>query len=188
MNPFVAGEADAYAKRNAGHSVVEPWFLGLLQTISFRSVLDMGGGDGQRVDAIRHGIAGVTRLTSVDAKSGESFDSDDLQMIYGQDVEQYVGPDVDLTMFCYCLHWLPHPYEMLDRAMQASRHVLINDFYPSHPIDVPYAHRPGIVTQKRRYGLHLAEAGWKLHAAVKYRYKGEPDGEWCRAEIWSKPC
>ena len=187
MNQFVAGEADAYAKRNAGKFCIEPWFLGLLQTITFRSVADLGGGDGERIDAIRHGIPGIKRAVSVDAKSGASWDGGDMALLYNQNVEGWNGEDIDLVILSYVLHWLPNAYRTLEQNMTWAKWICINEFYPSHPIDVPYAHRPGIVTQKRRYGLHLAEAGWKLHAAVKYRYHNEPDGEWCACQIWSKP-
>lgn len=187
MNPFLDGEADAYAKRNAGLHAIEPWFLALLETIKFKTVVDMGGGDGWRSYRIVMHIPEVVHAVSVDAASGSSWDTGRIAKVANQDVETYDIPECDLCMFNYVLHWLPRADEVLDRAMRVAKHILINDFYPSAPLDVPYAHREGIVTRKRRYGERIAAAGWKLHAAVSYHYHQDIDAEWCRCEIWSKP-
>jgi len=187
MNAFINGEADAYAKRNAGHNPVEPWFIGLLKTVEFTSAVDMGGKDGERAGAILYDIPDVSWMISVDAKTGESLVTPGLEMIYGQDAETYEIPKCDLVMFSYILHWLPEAHKVLARAMKASKYILINDFFPEAPIDNPYAHCEGVVTRKRRYGMHCAEAGWVRHIAVKYRYHNEPDGEPCQCEIWRKP-
>ena len=187
MNAFINGEADAYAKRNAGHNPVEPWFTGLLETIDFRTLIDMGGGDGARASEVLYRLPGVSWTISVDARAGESYVGDGLQMVYGQDVETYDIPICDLVMFNYVLHWLPSAEQVLERAMKVSKYILINDFAPPYAIDVPYAHCEGVVTRKRRYGMYCAEAGWVRHIAVKYRYHNEPDGETCCAEIWRKP-
>ena len=187
MNAFVNGEADAYAKRNAGRFCIEPWFLGMLQTIQFRSVIDMGGGDGERVDAIRHGIPGIRRAVSVDAKHGQSFDAGELAMVYDCNVEGYNGENVDLIIFSYVLHWMPNAERTLLQRMSDAQYILINDFYPPYAIDNPYAHCEGVITRKRRYGLICAEAGWIRHIAMEYRYHNEADGEACCCEIWRKP-
>lgn len=184
MNAFINGEADAYAKRNAGHSSVEPWFVGMVLAADPRSIVDLGCGDAERLLHLR---SHCIDCLGVDARSGANIHRPGLHLIYGQDVETYEIPACDMVSFNYVLHWLEKADEVIERAMKASKHLLIHDFFPAVPIDVAYAHAPGIVTRKRQYGTRCKAAGWELHSVMRYHYHNNPAAEWCSAEIWRKP-
>jgi len=186
MNAFIDGEADAYAKRNARGPEIEPWFKGLLQTIDFHSVVDLGCGVAEHRLVVAHSVSGC-RTLGVEAASGEDHVTPRQTMLFGRDIETFDIPECDLVMFSYILHWLPEAHEVLQRAMKVSKYILINDFFPDDPIDNPYAHCEGVVTRKRRYGMYCADAGWVRHIAVSYRYHNNPDDEPCQCEIWRKP-
>lgn len=185
MNPFITGEADAYAKRNRNKETIEPWFIGLLQTIQFKSVVDLGCGDGSRTVAASP--LGSIKTIGVEAASGNTDMDPYHTWIYGQDIETYDIPTCDLVMFSYILHWLPRANEVIERAMQKAKYILVNDFYPPYAIDTPYVHCEGVMTRKRRYGTICAEAGWVRHIDVRYPYKHEIGGESCACQIWRKP-
>lgn len=191
---FIQSEADAYYERNVGaydtyninHDIVAKAIKWSARTPP-RSIADLGCASGERLSAL------VDRYMCI----GSGIDASSKAIQKAKDREQWkvgsvswhamdwtrpVFADFDVVITSYVWHWVGR--EVLMRAMWATDSavangglLVINDFYPDAPLDVPYKHAPGITTYKRRYpDMFLATGLYEKVIHVPHdHHGGEPE-------------
>lgn len=102
----------------------------------------------------------------------------DFRVCRAQDFEYFSGDGVVLS---YVLHWMPDPEAFLIPLLSKVSWVIVDEFAPDLPRDVPYIHRDDIVTKKRPW---LSLVPYPPAGVFSYRYQGSPQGESCMAAIW----
>ncbi len=202
---FLAGEADAYYQRNQdayrGYTIeddvvaevlrreVSPDAQAAKDPVDRLMLIDLGCASGERLSGLcrRYAALGV----GIDASTAAiqaARDRDPAQSWWVGDwskgiqgVSALRGAAIVITSYVW--HWMDR--SRIIRAMDAVNdcvrpggYLVINDFYPDQPIDVPYVHTAGVTTFKRRYEeLFLATGTYRRAQQQVYPYHGA--GETC---------
>lgn len=186
---FLAGEADAYYQRNAAHNAAyDPAGDIVAQVIDLagwkprdpEAILDLGCSSGERLSYL--GKRYKTNRWGMDASgaaisAASERDPQGCWLVRDWTAET-PDPEVDdfgLVITSYVWHWVDR--SKLLRAMAAVHHYLapggllvINDWVETR--DVPYHHRPGVMTYKRDYpAMFLATGLYRERCRLAYTYR-----------------
>lgn len=195
---WTQADGDAYHARNAcaqhNWDPVLPVFQTLPQQIH---ILEIGCGNGWR-KYLQFTPVAYTGIDTSTAALQEAREWWYLNRRYGRDAAHFEHgnaeellscgmSEYDLLVASYALHWLDNPETFMSRVAESGvRHVIINDFDPVGPIDVPYAHRQGLLTKKRPWPKTMTGLGYEALVDLSYRYNLETDGEPCRCTLWRR--
>lgn len=94
----------------------------------------------------------------------------------------------NVAIVSYVLHWidrdaLPTVVREIDRILTGGGVLVLADFWPTEPIDVPFKHRPGLWTYKRDYRTLFK--GWPTTREAQYA--DAHTGERCAVVFLRKP-
>lgn len=187
---FLAGEADAYFARNAAHnaqySIDTDRVAQLVDScgLSPRTILDMGCSSGERLTAMCDRYRALGAGVDASAKAIATAKARDPRAFWH--VNDWTLPlfaDYDLVITSFVWHWVGR--DALIRAMWAVHHavavggnLVINDW--NMDADVPYRHRPGVMTYKRHYQAAFFATGlFEEVARDAYCYPGTTEPAIC---------
>lgn len=100
------------------------------------------------------------------------------------------GASVDRLIISYVMHWIDRDVvgavvSEVHRLLKPGGHLILSDFWPDEPTQVPYHHRPGVWTFKQDYSaLWRAIGGYTTVDVAAY-----PDGatsERCMVAVLGK--
>lgn len=186
---FSPSDADAWYRRNVAHLerydvAADPVWQALRAAgvVKAADVLDVGCSLATRCAAVA-ALLGA-RPIGIDA-SREAIDACRARWPDGRWQERaWPGlsdahlPCADVVVVSFCLHWVARRDLMLalyqlDEALVDGGTLVINDFWPAAEVDVPFRHRAGVWTYKRRYPAMLVATGLYEEAArVDYTVPG----------------
>lgn len=137
-----------------------------------QSVLEIGCGNGWRLDAIRERQGGsLVQFQGVDPSSAALQEARRLypycQFWYGSAGTFLASDKFDLVVFGFCLYQLDrselfYAVANADKALKDGGHLIIYDFWAEHPHMRPYHHNRELWTYKMDYSkLFLANPAYK---------------------------
>jgi len=183
---FVQSEGDAWFERNrAALERFDPERDLVLRLIDLynlapRRVLEIGASSGARLASVaeRHGamVVGVEPSAAAVAFGRTRFPA--VRFVRGRADAIGLGPPFDLVIVHYVLHWIDRTALLrsvaeIDRLVADGGCLIIGDFHPAHPTQVPYHHLPGadVFTFKQDYGaIFAASALYHVVAALQNEY------------------
>lgn len=94
----------------------------------------------------------------------------------------------NVVIVSFVLHWmardaLPGVVREVDRILTGGGMLVLADFWPTVPVDVPFKHRAGLWTYKRDYRMLFS--GWALTREAQYA--DAHTGERCAVLLLRKP-
>ena len=170
---FAEGEADAWYERTREH--LEPFqperdlALRMLRFYGVRPkrVLGIGVANGARLAALRDETgAEVVGIELSQRAAHDARERYGLELLPEAVEDLSVEGTFDLVLAHFVLHWvsregLDEAVKRMDARLAPGGLLLIGDFYPDRPKDVPYHHRTDIelFTHKRNYSKPFVALG-----------------------------
>lgn len=182
-NIFLESEGDAYFNRNHTQARRQDGIIDTLHNIGIipKKVLEIGCGDGWRLNAIRQefgsecfgvepSAAGVAAAAEHPGLTATRGTADELP---------YPGGSFDLVITGFCLYLCdPKDYfkiaYQIDRVLQSPGLLVIHDFMPPFPYQNKYQHHAGIKSNKLPWVPAFAWHPAYTHLARVYGEHGTP--------------
>lgn len=155
-----------------------------------QTVIELGASNGWRLDGLRR-LAPDHRYIAVElspeaVQAGRSA-YPEIQFLEAS-VAAVPRPDAcaDLVIISFVLHWidreeLPLVVAEADRVLRPGGALVVADFWPAEPVDVPYHHRAGVWTFKRDYSLEWTAGGtYGLESTTPFSHPGDNE----RCAVW----
>lgn len=170
---FVESEGDAWFRRNAAAlsnhrpETDLPMRLIDMYDLKPKRVLEIGASNGYRVSWIQHRYqcyAAAVDASKAAIEDGERW-YEFVEYYHGTADNTGIGNKTfDLVIVNYVLHWVGRDKLLsaiaeIDRLTAPGGYVLLGDFFPNVPMDVPYHHKHGLMTYKRDYAAMLRASG-----------------------------
>ena len=170
---FSEGEGDAWFQRNRERLLAfdpqrdMPLRLLRIYDAKPRRALELGAANGARLAALRDEfgseVVGTELSAAAIADARERFG---LELLDQAAESLSVSGTFDLVLLQFVLHWvsregLDEAVRRVDAALEPGGLLLIGDFYPERPKDVPYHHRDDVqlYTHKRNYSKPFVALG-----------------------------
>lgn len=193
---FLAGEADAYFRRNeAGYAAARAQEDSVPLSVVKRyatpqsRVLEIGCANGINLERLRSGVgcsgAGIDPSASAIEKGLRDFPGLDLRRGTAEALPFEDGA-FDLVWFGFCLYvtdrpLLPRVVAEADRVLKDGGYLVIVDFDPAQPVRRGYSHAQGVTTYKTDHSkmflgfpqYALAEKQPFSHASTRFDTNGD---------------
>ncbi len=201
VEPFTAADGDAYYARNKAAletAVERDWALRLIKRngLQPRFVFEVGCANGWRLAEIqrRHQSICTGMDISWEAIAAGHRQWTELILVPASICDRFVGRACFNLVICsFVLHWvardrLDAAIHNIDTALKPGGHLVLQDFDPPEPVDVPYHHRPGVFTYKRDYAALFLALGYHVVDSRHWNHEtgegiaDQPDAE--RAVCW----
>lgn len=173
---FTPQDGDAWFARNRARlkaqlkdAVECDWPLRLIERNGLRphTVIEFGCANGWRLSRIWRRVSGSVMI-GIDISLAAIRDGQhcwpDLLLVHDT-ISTPLLTSGDLVIVSFVLHWIARDQLLtvlsnIDRSVDPGGYLLLQDFDPPKPVDVPYHHRPGVWTYKRDYSIPFLMAGY----------------------------
>lgn len=186
---WLTGEGDAYFQRNKDCSHTHDPVEALLPWLPKSKVLvELGCGDGWRspfLSSLADWYIGIDASQQAINHAIDHYSANGVTFQVADAQNYQVPSGTTLVILSYVLHWLPNPEALIQKLCREVPYLLINEFAPDVPKDVPYIHREGLTTKKRPWRQMVP--GSQV-VSLEYSYPGSNERCACTLFRTEAPC
>lgn len=200
VESFSPADGDAYYARNKAKletAIDRDWALRLIARngLEPKKILDVGCSTGWRLAELYRRYQAFCMGIDISADAIEAGRQcwPHISLVIGRIEDSPIPEGYTLAIVSFVLHWVARDkLDMavinIDLALRPGGYLVLQDFDPPEPVDVPYHHRPGVWTYKRDYAALFLAAGYHVVDSRHYNYEtgegiaDQPDAE--RAVCW----